>query len=365
MPRSSSAFRSSLPARFRIVNASGRRSRCRDRSRSCRRCFALGARRRAGGRAGEADAHGLHLQRFPERIRAGRHDQGALRGGLRLHARMGDERRRRHAARAAEARRRVDQGRRGARARHQPDRGRGGDRALRAAWRRCVGARPAGRMDRRNLHALRLGLVRLRLRRDAGSRTRRRAWPSSSTPRTGRRSSSRIRAPRRRASACWSGCASIYGDEAGDAWRKLAPKIVTVTQGWSEAYGLFLKGEADMVLSYTTSPAYHIAVEKDPNYKAAIFPEGHYLEIEVAGMTKATDDAGARARRSWSSCSPSRSSRRSRRETGCIRRRRRRAAFRLRSKGSASRKSRSTPTPAEVEKNRRAWIDEWLAAMSK
>ena len=55
-----------------------------------------------------------------------------------------------------------------------------------------------------------------------------------------------------------------------------------------EAYGLFLKGEADMVLSYTTSPAYHIAVEHDPNLKAAIFPEGHYLEIEVAGMTKST-----------------------------------------------------------------------------
>ena len=26
--------------------------------------------------------------------------------------------------------------------------------------------------------------------------------------------------------------------------------------------GLFLKGEADMVLSYTTSPAYHTAIEK-------------------------------------------------------------------------------------------------------
>ena len=50
----------------------------------------------------------------------------------------------------------------------------------------------------------------------------------------------------------------VYGDKAADAWRKLAPKVVTVTQGWSEAYDLFLKGEADMVLSYTTSPAYHI-----------------------------------------------------------------------------------------------------------
>ena len=82
----------------------------------------------------------------------------------------------------------------------------------------------------------------------------------------------------------------VYGDKAGEAWKKLAPKIVTVTQGWSEAYGLFLKGEADMVLSYTTSPAYHIAVEKDQNKKAAIFPEGHDMQIEVAGMTKSTDD---------------------------------------------------------------------------
>lgn len=78
----------------------------------------------------------------------------------------------------------------------------------------------------------------------------------------------------------------VYGEEAAEAWRKLAPKVVTVTQGWSEAYGLFLKGEADMVLSYSTSPAYHISAEKETKYKAAIFPEGHVLQIEVAGMTK-------------------------------------------------------------------------------
>ena len=88
----------------------------------------------------------------------------------------------------------------------------------------------------------------------------------------------------------------VYGDEAGEAWKKLAPKIVTVTQGWSEAYGLFLKGEADMVLSYTTSPAYHIAVEKDQNKKAAIFPEGHDLEIEVAGHDEGDRRPGARPR---------------------------------------------------------------------
>ena len=51
---------------------------------------------------------------------------------------------------------------------------------------------------------------------------------------------------------------SVYGDKAPEAWATLAKKTVTVTKGWSEAYGMFLDGEADMVLSYTTSPAYHL-----------------------------------------------------------------------------------------------------------
>jgi thiamine transport system substrate-binding protein len=80
----------------------------------------------------------------------------------------------------------------------------------------------------------------------------------------------------------------VYGDKADEAWAKLKPRIVTFTKGWSEAYGLFLKGEADMVMSYTTSPAYHIAVEKKDNYKAAAFTEGHYLHVELAGMTRTT-----------------------------------------------------------------------------
>ncbi|HEY3591871.1 MAG TPA: thiamine ABC transporter substrate binding subunit, partial [Buttiauxella sp.] len=39
----------------------------------------------------------------------------------------------------------------------------------------------------------------------------------------------------------------VYGDKAPEAWQKLAKKTVTVTKGWSEAYGLFLKGESDLV----------------------------------------------------------------------------------------------------------------------
>ena len=79
-----------------------------------------------------------------------------------------------------------------------------------------------------------------------------------------------------------------YGDKGPEVWEKLAPKILTVTKGWSEAYGLFLKDEADMVLSYTTSPAYHLIAENDGRFKSAAFSEGHYVQIEVAGILKSS-----------------------------------------------------------------------------
>lgn len=78
---------------------------------------------------------------------------------------------------------------------------------------------------------------------------------------------------------------SVYGDKAPEAWAKLKGRVLTVTPGWSEAYGLFTKGEAPMVLSYTTSPAYHMVAESTERYQAASFEEGHYLQIEVAGTT--------------------------------------------------------------------------------
>ncbi len=82
---------------------------------------------------------------------------------------------------------------------------------------------------------------------------------------------------------------AAYGDEAGGIWEGLSDNIVTVTKGWSEAYGMFLEGEADMVLSYTTSPAYHLIAEKDDTKAAALFEEGHYMQIEVAGKIAGTD----------------------------------------------------------------------------
>ena len=78
---------------------------------------------------------------------------------------------------------------------------------------------------------------------------------------------------------------AVYGDAAPEAWRRLKPKILTVTKGWWDSYSLFLKGEADMVLSYTTSPAYHAVVEGETFIKAALFAEGHYLQMELAAVT--------------------------------------------------------------------------------
>ena len=82
---------------------------------------------------------------------------------------------------------------------------------------------------------------------------------------------------------------AAYGDEAASVWEALADNVVTVTPGWSEAYGLFLEGEADMVLSYTTSPAYHLIAEEDDSKAAALFSEGHYLQVEVAAKLAASD----------------------------------------------------------------------------
>ena len=75
---------------------------------------------------------------------------------------------------------------------------------------------------------------------------------------------------------------SIYGDEASNIWSKLSSKILTVTKGWSESYGMFTSGEAEMVLSFITSQAYHEIAENDKTKTALIMNEGHYVYVELA-----------------------------------------------------------------------------------
>lgn len=79
----------------------------------------------------------------------------------------------------------------------------------------------------------------------------------------------------------------VYGDKAPEKWQALQDHILTVTKGWSDAYfSLFMNGEAPMVLSYSTSPAYHMAIDKTDRYQALRFDEGHYLQVEVAARLR-------------------------------------------------------------------------------
>jgi thiamine transport system substrate-binding protein len=156
----------------------------------------------------------------------------------------------------------------------------------------------------------------------------------------------------------------VYGDKAAEAWTKLKPRILTTTPGWSEAYGLFTKGEAPMVFSYTTSPAYHIIAEKTERYQAMKFSEGHYLQVEVAGLIANSPEKqlaqkflafmegpgfqDAIPENNWMFPAG-------------------KTTAPLPSTFDTLVKPDKTFlfTPEEVASNRRAWIDEWLNAMSK
>ena len=156
----------------------------------------------------------------------------------------------------------------------------------------------------------------------------------------------------------------VYGEGADAAWAKLRPRVVTFSRGWSESYGLFLKGEADMVLSYTTSPAYHIAVEKKQQYRTATFAEGHYLHVELAAVMKTTKQPELAARfidfvlsERFQELMP---------EGNWMYPARTPAAGLPASFAGLARPPKGLLIDfAKVRENRRAWIDEWLAATAR
>ncbi len=77
-----------------------------------------------------------------------------------------------------------------------------------------------------------------------------------------------------------------------DFWREFRDNVLTVSGSWSEGYGLYTEGEAPMVVSYETSPAYHREFENTDRYNALVFDGAAYLQVEVAGIVR-----GARNRR--------------------------------------------------------------------
>ena len=156
---------------------------------------------------------------------------------------------------------------------------------------------------------------------------------------------------------------AVYGDKAPDAWKALKPRIVTVTKGWSEAYGLFLKGEADMVLSYSTSPAYHIGAEKKLNYKAAMFAEGHATQIEVAGLV-ASSRQQALGKRFLAFLLTGEAQAMLPETNWMYPAKTPQAGLPASFQAIAVPGKALISDPAVLAKNRRAWIDEWLAAMA-
>lgn len=94
--------------------------------------------------------------------------------------------------------------------------------------------------------------------------------------------------------AAWT--VAVFGSDYENYWRQLKSAILTMSPGWSSGYGLFTKGEAPLVISYVTSPAYHVYADNSTRYKALIFDEGHVQQVEGAGLTKgAVNSKGAKA----------------------------------------------------------------------
>jgi thiamine transport system substrate-binding protein len=81
---------------------------------------------------------------------------------------------------------------------------------------------------------------------------------------------------------------AIYGEDYLSWWERIKPNTLTIADGWSSGYGLFTQGEAPLVISYTTSPVYHVMYENTDRYQAAVFAQGHLAVIEGVGILKSS-----------------------------------------------------------------------------
>lgn len=80
---------------------------------------------------------------------------------------------------------------------------------------------------------------------------------------------------------------ALYGEKGYlDYWRKLKKNILTIAPGWEEAYGMYTSGEAPIVLSYGTSPVYHLLYDKTERYRALVLDNAAYAQIEAMGIVK-------------------------------------------------------------------------------
>ncbi len=92
---------------------------------------------------------------------------------------------------------------------------------------------------------------------------------------------------------------SVFGEgtkEFNDFWTALKPNILSMTPSWSTGWGMFTKGEAPLVISYTTSPASEVEYNSNNRYKSLLFEQGHVMQVEGLGILKgAKNKEGAKA----------------------------------------------------------------------
>lgn len=92
----------------------------------------------------------------------------------------------------------------------------------------------------------------------------------------------------------------ILGEGWRAYWAQLRHQWLLLAPGWDQAYGLFLKGEAPLVWSYTTSQAYHEEhgdrSDHERRYHAILFVEGQSFQpLQVEGAALVQDSKLARA----------------------------------------------------------------------
>ena len=79
--------------------------------------------------------------------------------------------------------------------------------------------------------------------------------------------------------------------EAGyiDYWQELMPNVLTITQGWSEAFGLFTDGEAPMMVSFSTDHAFDVIVNDSDKLRVLTLDGQAYRTIFGMGVVRGTD----------------------------------------------------------------------------
>ena len=81
-----------------------------------------------------------------------------------------------------------------------------------------------------------------------------------------------------------------FGEEGYlDFWRSIDPTLLTITQGWSEAWTLLTHGEAPIAVSFSTDTAYGAMYEDSLRYRA-FAPGGEgYRTVYGVGIVRETD----------------------------------------------------------------------------